>query len=413
MSDKTKRFATLRFLKNPLKSVLLEALEYVKHFLIKRNLILVGGMSIDCSLRLKNLKLYGDDEIPDYDCYSPMVSDAYLLASELCNKKFPSVDVLSAIHTTTMRVRVDGNVVADITYMPPKLFEKLRTQEFQGLKIIHPFYNMMDQFRSLSCPYENPPNEVITERWNKDIERFNMLIKAYPLDKDPAPKLPQLLHKCIFDDKKINDKNVVIGGWAALAFHLDRLKIKNPFNWSAKSVHLPVDYVTIATDFIDPYIDTKGAKFYTALFSYPRYVKLPKLEIYDFYGERMTVDDTNKKYASIASLMYYFLHVWLMRHDELGLTAVQIIFNLLKGHPLKLDISCLGKENWNTSTLYSIANILNYERVKNWKPQMQTFSDDCEITRTFDPSQSLLFAIDAQEVTSFENIVERKDLVIH
>ena len=38
--DISKRFETLRFLKSPIKTVLLEALEYVKHFIIKKKLIL-------------------------------------------------------------------------------------------------------------------------------------------------------------------------------------------------------------------------------------------------------------------------------------------------------------------------------------------------------------------------------------
>lgn len=412
MSDINKRFTTLRFLKSPMKDLLLQALEYVKHFMIKRGLILVGGMSIDCSLRLKNLKLYGDDEIPDYDMYSPSPELAYLLGHELCEKKFPSVDVITAIHTTTMRVRVDGNVVADITYMPPRLFEKLRTQEYQGMKIVHPYYNMMDQFRSMSGPYENPPNEVIAERWTKDIDRFNMLIRAYPLDCDKSPGLPAKLVTVKLPER---EKNTVIGGWIALAWHLTRLKVASTLEFSEKNMTatIPVDLVTLATTAVKPYSEMPGARFFNALFSYPRHILLPKMEIFDFYGERMTVCDSDPRFASLSAVMYYFLHTWLLRSDPLSLVGVQIIFDVLREHPLVLDITPLGEMSWNTSTLYSIANILNYERVKSWKPQPQLFCEsDCAVRRTFDTSQSPLFAIDESEVTQFENIVETSDLQI-
>ena len=54
------------------------ALGLVKKYIMHNKLIIVGGMAIDLSLRLKGSKLYEDDVLPDYDFYSPQHHvDAY------------------------------------------------------------------------------------------------------------------------------------------------------------------------------------------------------------------------------------------------------------------------------------------------------------------------------------------------
>lgn len=404
--DKSKQFATLRFNKNQQRDILLKALDHVRHFIIKRKLILVGGMSIDCNLRLKNMKLYDDDQIPDYDFYSSEnAEDAYLLGSELCTAGFPQIDVITAIHTTTMKVRVDGNVVADITYMPKKIFDTIRTHEFKGMRIIHPWYTMMDQWRSLSLPYENPPNEVITERWNKDIDRFNMLYRAYPIFLDKEPEMPKIRRV-----RLPRHEHTVLSGWAALAFYHKKFGVKSDLKYTDTEVHIPVDRVTLMTDHIENFYKP-DAKYFNALFSFPRHIRIGNLEIFDVFGERITVCDDTPHVVSLASLMFYFMHTWLLRQDAVSYLGVRSVYGLLESQKIKLDVTPFGDSSWNISTQYSIANILDYTRVKNWKPQPQQFAtDDCDVKRKFDPSQSLLFNIDENETSHFTDIVSRDKL---
>ena len=116
------------------------ALGLVKKYVISNKLIIVGGMAIDMALRLKGDKLYEDDVLPDYDFYSPDYHvDAYKIAEALNGAGLKNISVINANHTSTMRVRVNYTVVADVTYMPRNifdvLFKRISIPSFFGYKI--------------------------------------------------------------------------------------------------------------------------------------------------------------------------------------------------------------------------------------------------------------------------------------
>ncbi len=158
-----------------------KALEIVKQFIIDRQLILVGGIAIDFALKLKNGKgIYSEFKLPDYDFYSSNhFSDAYDLAQILCREGLPNVSCISALHPTTMRVRVDFEVVADITYCPQEIFNNIPILMWQRMKFVHPLWQYMDFHISLSGPFNHPGQEVIFERWEKDLQRRIMLLEYY------------------------------------------------------------------------------------------------------------------------------------------------------------------------------------------------------------------------------------------
>ena len=105
-----------------------EALEVVREFIIERRRIMVGGMMMDMALKLKGDQIYGPDVLPDYDFYSPNhYRDAYDLGEILCKNGFKKISVIPARHVTTMKVRIDFEVVADITYCPTVLYDLLPT----------------------------------------------------------------------------------------------------------------------------------------------------------------------------------------------------------------------------------------------------------------------------------------------
>ena len=195
----------------------LTALSLVKKYIIDNNLVIVGGMAIDLSLKLKGSRLYSDNVLPDYDFYSPNhASDAYKIAEILYRAKLRNITVINANHVSTMRVRVNYIVVADITYMPPNIFPKLPILQYKGFKIIHPHYQMIDQHRALSMPFENPPWEVITHRWKKDAKRYDILYKYYPVGSESEIKCGN--NKPEEKISSINFKNQCLGGFAAMAY---------------------------------------------------------------------------------------------------------------------------------------------------------------------------------------------------
>ena len=165
------------------------ALGLVKKYIVANKLIIVGGMAIDLALRLKSQKLYDDDTLPDYDFYSPEHhKDAYKIAEMLNKAGMKNISVINANHVSTMRVRVNYTVVADVTYIPKNVFIHLPTIVYRDLRIIHPHYQMIDQHKSLSSPYENAPWEVIEHRWKKDMTRYDILYDYYPvLNKNTEP----------------------------------------------------------------------------------------------------------------------------------------------------------------------------------------------------------------------------------
>ncbi len=391
-------------------------------------LILVGGMAIDYNLRLRGLKLYDDNTIPDYDFYSPKnAEDAYQLASELCNDKFAEVDVISAIHVTTMKVRVGGHVVADITYVPETLFEKIRTQTYKNMRIIFPYYTEMDQMRSLSCPYENPPHEVITDRWHKDVKRFNTLATAYPFDRDPemTPDVKISLHTVQIPDPVYKKKGVV-NGWAALAYYQQKYSVENPrlrlsYDSKKKTAEIPTKYITIMTQEWQSWLSAKKdktTKFYNSSFAYFRRAATPILELYDTWGEQITVSGDDTEIASVCSVFYYFLYRYLFSTDKedkkialIGLRSTSDLFEL--GYVEKLDVDVYGDEIWNKSTLYNVANHMHPSQARTWKPPNQPFPQtDCTVKKTFDAKQSPLFELDESECEPWNDIVERKLLMI-
>jgi hypothetical protein len=205
------------------------ALGLVKKYIISNNLIVVGGMAIDTSLKLKGTQLYADDILPDYDFYSPNHHiDAYKIAEILHKTGMENITVINANHTSTMRVRVNYTVVADVTYIPPIIYKNLPVLIYKDLRVIHPHFQMIDQHRSLSLPYENPPWEVIVHRWKKDASRYDLLYKYYPIKK---PK--ELLDAPAKDKFKLTDsilitsllfRNQCIGGFAGLLYWIDLAK---------------------------------------------------------------------------------------------------------------------------------------------------------------------------------------------
>jgi hypothetical protein len=184
MSIDTKFYENLVIRNNKYTGDVMIALEIVRKYIVDQNLILVGGFAIDVAMKMKGKKLYDEHVLPDYDFYSTRNHyDAYKIAELLYKAGLPNISVTNAKHPSTIRVRVNFQVVADVTYVPENIFTKLPTLLYRDMIIIHPHYQMIDQHRSLSLPYENAPRETILHRWKKDMVRYDMLWKLYPVKK--------------------------------------------------------------------------------------------------------------------------------------------------------------------------------------------------------------------------------------
>lgn len=171
---------------NFLKLNIDEALNIVKDYIIKNNLIIVGGMAIDLALRTVGLNIYDDHDIPDYDVYSyDNLQHSQELVKILCKQKLPNVSMMSAIHNTTIRVKMSGYTVFDCTYVPQNVYDKIPTITNLGFNIVDPNYQKIDQYNSLSFLFDiTGVSYNIFHRMQKDIDRNNLLVDNFNINDD-------------------------------------------------------------------------------------------------------------------------------------------------------------------------------------------------------------------------------------
>lgn len=173
---------------NYFKPLIDRAIKITEDYVSQHKLILTGGMAIDLALRQKGESIYDDDALPDYDIVSDKNLDhANELARILCNDGFPDISVVSAVHITTVRVRIKRTVLLDATYIPPECFAKIPFIDVGHLRVIHPHYQLIDQRLSLSALLADTGLSLnVFNRLAKDIGRNNILRSVYPIESTPT-----------------------------------------------------------------------------------------------------------------------------------------------------------------------------------------------------------------------------------
>lgn len=169
--------------KSPDFHSILKALKITENFIRSRKKILAGGQSIDYALKSKgDPGIYEIDTLPDFDIISETYfQDAYNLSEVLYRAGFREISVINALHPSTMRVRINFTTICDITYVPYNIIKIMPTIWYKGIQLIHPHVTMIDQHRAFSYPYENAPFETTLHRPVKDMPRYDLLYKYYPL----------------------------------------------------------------------------------------------------------------------------------------------------------------------------------------------------------------------------------------
>jgi hypothetical protein len=323
-----------------------EALEIVNKYIKEKGLILVGGQALDYAFKLKNHNLYEDWELPDYDFYSPQHhTDAYNLGKLLCDKGFSDISVINARHITTMKVRIQFVVVADITYCPKKIFDTLDTLDYKGMKIINPHYQRLDLFLSLARPFQNPPMEVIQHRHEKDLKRMIKLDEIYPVS-EVVDKIDIRVKNNIKHSKqsatesniqKYSKKYVYTGLYAyhiyreafvkeykqRFAFELPDIKPdKMSMIMRSKNIQTLVESIKPKKmQKYRPYLDKRAAYF---VFDGSDKDE-PVFEVYQDEENITHVEYDGLKAVNIFHLMFYFMFQFLVHKDNESL----IIFDAL------------------------------------------------------------------------------------
>ena len=220
LSLNSKEFEKLVTEYDPYYRDMIIGIDIVKKFIIEKKLIIYGGTAIDMALRLKGDRIYPDDLLPDLDFYSTnSVKDSYVLADKLFDAGFHEARAINALHTGTMRVDlVKNHFIADISYREQSVFDNIPYLIYQEMKILHPDFQRIDLHYSLSFPLDKVPREIIFERWDKDIKRFNLFEKHYPLE---LSNVSHQLKKNIYFIRKH-----VVSGFAAYCAYYNEFKQK-------------------------------------------------------------------------------------------------------------------------------------------------------------------------------------------
>ncbi len=333
--DKSKEYELLIVKHDPIYSDIVKAIDIVKQFITDNGLIIYGGTAIDYALRLHGDQIYPDDmlTVPDLDFYSPNNTDhAYQLADLLFHAGYVDARAINAMHMETMRVDIGNNhFVADISYRPQIAFDKLLYVKYNGMKVLHPTYQRIDIHSALSFPFDNPPREVIFDRWQKDIKRFNKMDKYYPLESEGnTVGLPEIVTDI--------SHGYVYTGFVAYAVLYHRLaEVLGNVPIDVVNPHMRLDGTTMKTnglcvEFVhhNPAkfcgkIGLKGTKHYEPYINLipERYEGLMngKLVVYSTKNKLLSmnivkVGDTNVKVANIQYLLRHFLAMYLYHAES-------------------------------------------------------------------------------------------------
>lgn len=269
-------------------------LEMTREFIVKNKLILVGGMAINHALLDAGADpIYEPDALPDYDFLSPdSVKHGAMLARDVCLAGLPNLSVINGIHTSTRKVRVDTIVIADISYCP--MFDCIPYMKTcDGIKYIHPHFQMMDVHRALSFPFENPTQAVIFHRWTKDCERYDRLYAEYPITATDNNEVKMV-------DVDVSElRGVCITGWAALDYYRRGAKPSTTFKVPrGERVQL------LSDDFLKfegTHNDSRAGKM-------PRSVIGSKYEVFDNRGEKVAANKVGDVW--VANLQHVMM--WLL-----------------------------------------------------------------------------------------------------
>lgn len=152
-------------------------IKILEEFLIKKQLILYGGFAINHILP-KHVQFYDYSiEIPDYDFYSKnAMNDSIELANIYYKHGYTEVEAKAGMHFGTYKVFVNFIPIADITYIPEKLYDSIAEEAItiDKIRVSPANFLRMNMYLELS----RPAGDI--ERWEKVLKRLTLLNKYYP-----------------------------------------------------------------------------------------------------------------------------------------------------------------------------------------------------------------------------------------
>lgn len=230
----------------------------VKRFIQKNNLLLYGGLALNLSLP-SHLQFYDEYEIPDYDFFSPDAkTDAKELANTFATLGYNEVEVKPGLHLNTYKVFVNFNAVADITYVPKKLFERMIEISKSERELILKHNHSLDiniapmAFLRMALHLELSRPDGFIERWTKVYTRMVLFYNTYPLhfknckDKDLVffeQNDPIFLYLTKKLKEFLQQHEYPIFGWEAARLYFNDAGFKLPYNYQFDEKMAVIDII--------------------------------------------------------------------------------------------------------------------------------------------------------------------------
>ena len=151
-------------------------IKYIKD----NNMIIYGGNAQNLAIKRIDPQgcFYDDNEIHDFDTYSSSpIQDAINICNLIYNAGYKNVIAQEAIHIETYTIKYGNLALCDLSYVPKYILDNLNTYSVDGFKIIDPYFAYIDFMRVFSDPLTTS-----SFRWDKHFNRFNIMLKYYPLE---------------------------------------------------------------------------------------------------------------------------------------------------------------------------------------------------------------------------------------
>ncbi len=218
-----------------------EVYKSIKNFIKKKGRVAYGGFAQNLLIMKKNPEdsfykviddaFYNWPDLADMEFYSPSpLADIIELTEELHSLGYKHVEGKEGIHPETYKIFVNFLNYCDISYMPANIYNSMPIIDIDGVKCAHPHFMMVDAYRILTDP--------MTSYWrlDKSINRFQKLIKYYPINQEHAKmeikfgQINQTALKLI--RKKIVQKTkMIVVGFASFNYYGKKESDKNIFNF--------------------------------------------------------------------------------------------------------------------------------------------------------------------------------------
>ncbi|AYV85792.1 MAG: polyA polymerase catalitic subunit [Satyrvirus sp.] len=157
-----------------------EVMDIIKDYIRKKKRKVYGGTALNETLKQVNPDdaIYDENFFSDIEFYSPTpVPDLVELTNILYEKKYKYVQGKEAQHEETYSVFVNFQLYCDISYVPTRVYNGIKTIEIEGINYVHPHFMLIDYLRMI-----NNPITSAAQRWEKAFKRTFKLLKNYPLE---------------------------------------------------------------------------------------------------------------------------------------------------------------------------------------------------------------------------------------